>query len=225
MALQNRVTPFGEIVADPARGLFMGNRGGRIHDPETRRLTARRWASRRWICCVCSFKGRRRQVMGAGYTELFFLDEVTALAAGHRPCFECRRADAEAFARCWSKAQGSKTAPKADAMDLVLHEERLRGMAGHRPRLSAAALADLPDGAMVAAAPTASPAQSIAYALRGASALAWRPGGYGEAVPRKTLSDAVLLTPPAICAVLAAGYRPRWHGSVSSSEIDRSDKN
>ncbi len=91
MPLQNRVLPDGQIVAHSARGAFMGNRGGRFHDPETRTLTTRRWASRQWIICVLDFKHRHREVMGHGYTELFFLDEVTALAAGHRPCFECRR--------------------------------------------------------------------------------------------------------------------------------------
>ena len=94
--LQNRVDPFGELQAVDARGSLMGNRGGRIHR-EDKTLSARRWASRRWIACVCEFKGRHREVFGAGYTELFFFDEPTALAAGHRPCFECRRPEAEAF--------------------------------------------------------------------------------------------------------------------------------
>jgi hypothetical protein len=97
MPLPNRVWPDGKLMAHPARGLLMGNRGGQIHDPQTRTIR-RQQASRRWICCVPSFKGRRREVMRAGYTELFFLDEVTALAAGHRPCFECRRAEAQAYA-------------------------------------------------------------------------------------------------------------------------------
>jgi hypothetical protein len=97
MPLQNRVDPFGELFASPARGTLMGNRGGRIHD-ERRQLSARRWASKQWICCKLAFNGRHRDVWGDGYTELFFLDEVTAFAAGHRPCFECRRKDAERFA-------------------------------------------------------------------------------------------------------------------------------
>src|SRR5262245_40798045 len=81
--LQNRVSPFGELCAFCARGLFMGNRGGRFHT-EAKTLRSRRWASRQWICCVLDFKGRRRDVWGRFYTELFFLDEPTALAAGHR---------------------------------------------------------------------------------------------------------------------------------------------
>ena len=114
MPLQNRVSPFGELFATPARGLLMGNRGGRIHD-DKRQLASRRWASRQWICCVLDFKNRQRKVFGAGYSELFFLDEVTALAAGHRPCFECRRRDAIAFAEYWSKPR-----PSAPQMDAVL---------------------------------------------------------------------------------------------------------
>src|SRR3981081_2196830 len=97
MPLQNRVTPAGEIVATPHRGMFTGNRGI-IHDPATRTLLARRWANKAWLTCVCEFKGRRREVMGGrNWTELFFLDEATAFAAGHRPCFFCRRDDANRF--------------------------------------------------------------------------------------------------------------------------------
>ena len=121
MTLQNRVTPFGDIIATPARGLFMGNRGGRIHDA-ARRLGRRRWASTQWICCRLHFKDRHRSVWAESYTELFFLDEPTALAAGHRPCFECRRADAMAFAAAWARG-GAR--PKAADMDRVLHRERL----------------------------------------------------------------------------------------------------
>jgi hypothetical protein len=99
MPLQNRVSPFGAIERHPARGLMMGNRGGCLHDAATRALNGRRWASKRWIACVTQFRGRRRPIMAANrYTELFFLDEVTALAAGHRPCFECRSADARSYA-------------------------------------------------------------------------------------------------------------------------------
>src|SRR6185295_16764435 len=116
MPLQNRVSPFGELVVSHARGTLMGNRGGRLHD-DKRRLTRRRWVSRQWICCVLEFKGRRRNVWGRYYTELFFLDEVTALAAGHRPCFECRRKDAERFALLFS---GKKQRATAVSMDKIL---------------------------------------------------------------------------------------------------------
>src|SRR5579862_8165650 len=132
MPLQNRVTPFGELVAVPARGTLFGNRGGRFHT-DAKTLTARRWASRQWICCVLDFKGRRRDVWGRFYTELFFLDEATALAAGHRPCFECRRKDAQAFAEAWRVATGAADPPSADEMDWVLHDQRCSGRSSDGP--------------------------------------------------------------------------------------------
>src|SRR5271167_1181290 len=119
--LQNRVDPFGDFHATVARGTVMGNRGGRLHRDD-RTLGTRRWTSKRWIVCRCEFRGRRRDVWGNGYTELFFLDESTALAAGHRPCFECRRDAAKAFLAAFP---GAPT--HADAMDEVLHGERLIG--------------------------------------------------------------------------------------------------
>ncbi len=103
---KNRVSPFGEIVATAHRGRFTGNRGI-IHDPATRTLLNRRWSSKAWITCVCEFCGRRRKVMGGrSWTELFFLDEATSFAAGHRPCFYCRRAEAEAFRNAWANGNG-----------------------------------------------------------------------------------------------------------------------
>ena len=120
MPLQNRVDPFGEYLPIRALGLFMGNRGGRIHTGE-RTLARRRWSSRQWICCVLDFKARHRSVWRDGYTELFFLDEVTALAAGHRPCFECRRRDATAFAECWRRGLRLPARPRAAQMDERLH--------------------------------------------------------------------------------------------------------
>ena len=146
MPLQNRVNPFGELFASPARGSLFGNRGGRFHT-DAKTLTARRWASRQWICCVLDFKDRRRNVWGRFYTELFFLDEPTALAAGHRPCFECRRKDAETFAEAWRKAKRLRARPYADAMDTVLHDERLDG---RTKRLHRREIDTLPDGAFIA---------------------------------------------------------------------------
>jgi hypothetical protein len=133
MPLQNRVSPFGELCAYSDRGLFMGNRGGRFHI-DAKMLMRRRWASKQWICCVLDFKGRRRDVWGRSYTELFFLDEPTAFAAGHRPCFECRRKDAEAFAEKWCEARQLRSPPYAAEMDNVLHAKRLRGRAKHLHR-------------------------------------------------------------------------------------------
>src|SRR5207248_3544372 len=123
MPRQNRVTPFGDIIATPDRGTFMGNRGV-LHDAEGR--IKRAWQLKRWIVCVLDFKGRKRRVMTPGrYTELFFLDEATALAAGHRPCFACRWPDARAFAIAWACAFALSPPPRADAMDGRLHAERL----------------------------------------------------------------------------------------------------
>src|SRR6202035_5009722 len=124
MPLQNRVTPTGEIIATPHRGLFTGNRGI-IHDPETKSLLTRRWASQAWLTCVCEFRGRRREVMGGrSWTELFFLDEATALAAGHRPCFFCRRDDANRFRVAWEEGNGVARVLARD-IDAVPHRERL----------------------------------------------------------------------------------------------------
>src|SRR5689334_15481369 len=124
MALQNRVTPFGEIVDIPQRGMMTGNRGI-IHDPATRTLLKRRWTSKAWLVCLCDFGDRRRDVMGGrSWTELFFLDEAVALAAGHRPCFFCRREAALAFSAAWADARGSRL-PTAGEIDRVLHGERI----------------------------------------------------------------------------------------------------
>src|SRR3954451_5887409 len=106
MSLMNRVTPQGELIAVAARGLMFGNRGGRFHRAD-RQLRDRRGVSWRWICCRLVFRGRHRTVWGTGSTELFFLDEVTALAAGLRPCFECRRGDAISFVAAWGAAFGA----------------------------------------------------------------------------------------------------------------------
>ncbi|HTF02133.1 MAG TPA: hypothetical protein VK621_26320, partial [Bradyrhizobium sp.] len=126
MPLQNRVTPTGDIIATPHRGLFTGNRGI-IHDPTTKTLLTRRWASQAWLTCVCEFRGRRREVMGArSWTELFFLDEATALAAGHRPCFFCRCDDANRFRAAWEQGNGVTDVRLKD-IDAVLHGERLDG--------------------------------------------------------------------------------------------------
>ncbi|HYS48095.1 MAG TPA: hypothetical protein VEM36_04875 [Xanthobacteraceae bacterium] len=204
MPLQNRVDPFGELRAVPARGMFMGNRGGRIHRDD-RTLTRRRWTSPAWICCRLAFKARHRMVWGKSYTELFFLDEPTALSAGHRPCFECRRADARAFAAAWARARHLRSAPRAHEMDLVLHAERLDGRTKRRHR---GALDDLPDGTMIALS------GERAFAVRGDRLLPWTPDGYGGPQPRPRKILVEVLTPPAIVAALAAGYRPQWHPSA-----------
>jgi hypothetical protein len=145
-----------------------------------------------------------RRVWGRFYTELFFLDEPTALAAGHRPCFECRRKDALAFAEKWREAQSLDSRPRAGEMDEVLHGERLNGRAKRRHPL---VIDTLPDCAFVAL-------EGKAFAVKGDALLRWTPQGYGagKARPRAVAVD--VLTPPAILAVLSAGYEPRWHPSA-----------
>jgi len=204
MPLQNRVSPFGELLTSPARGLLFGNRGGRIHT-DFKTLTARRWVSRRWICCVLEFKRRQRDVWGRFYTELFFLDEPTALAAGHRPCFECRRKDAEAFAETWRKAHRLRARPSADAMDAVLHDERLRG---REKRLHRRGIDALPDGAFVTLG-------DEAFVVRGKALLCWTQNGYDDRKRRPRGDIVDVLTPPAILAILSAGYQPYWHPTAS----------
>ncbi len=200
MPLQNRVTPFGDIIAVSARGLFTGNRGI-IHDPATRSLTKRRWTTRAWIICRCDYKGIRRPVMAQrSWTELFFLDEATALAAGHRPCFLCRREEARAFREKWSAGNGGAL-PKAQDIDLRLHAERLEH-SGKRLHPLKGPLAALPDGTMVASG-------AAAYLVRGGRTLLWQPDGYRRADPPGPLDG--LLTPPSTLAALAAGYRPVLH--------------
>lgn len=200
MPLQNRVSPFGNLFASPARGLLMGNRGGRLHD-DKRKLGARRWASRQWICCRLEFNDRQRTVWGEGYSELFFLDEVMAFAAGHRPCFECRRRDAENFATLFPNKKQRATAA---AMDEVLHGERL---AGKDKRMHRRSIDELPDGTMVAMG-------GDAFAVRDQRLLHWTPTGYAGARTRPRGGQVDLLTPPSILAVLSHGYAPLWHPSA-----------
>lgn len=200
MPLQNRVTPFGELISTSARGTLMGNRGGKFH-AANRTLTRRRWASRQWICCVLEFKNRQRDVWGRYYTELFFLDEVTAFAAGHRPCFECRRRDAELFAQLFS---GKKARASASAMDRALHDQRLDGKAKRTHRRT---IDGLPDGAMVAL-------DEEVFAIRGSHLLRWTPSGYAASRARPRGMQVEVFTPPSILSVLARGYLPLWHPSA-----------
>jgi hypothetical protein len=199
--LQNRVDPFGEFHAVADRGALMGNRGGQLHRDD-RSLSARRWTSRRWIICLCEFKGRRREVWGKGYTHLFFLDEPTALAAGHRPCFECRRPAAKAFLAAFPGAPRG-----ADAMDEALDRERRDKKAR---RLWRARLGDLPDGAMIAR-------DGRAHALRAGALLPWSFGGYGAPAALDPDAAADVLTPPSTVAALARGYRPLWAEALRPS--------
>jgi hypothetical protein len=206
MPLQNRVTPTGDIIATPHRGLFTGNRGI-IHDPATKTLLKKRWSSPAWITCVCEFRGWRRLVMGRrSWTELFFLDEATALAAGHRPCFFCRRDDANRFRAAWEKGNGV-TDVRAREMDSVLHRERLDRS---RKRLHPLPmpLKQLPDGAMVQAG-------EESFLILQGRALQWSMGGYQKADGK--IDDAMLLTPPSTLRAIGAGYRPVLHPSAGAT--------
>ncbi|KRE09785.1 hypothetical protein ASE63_04485 [Bosea sp. Root381] len=207
MSLPNRIAPDGSLFADPARGLLFGNRGGRFHDPEARTLPQRTYASRQWLCCVLAFKGRRRQVWGQGYTELFFCDEVTALAAGHRPCMECRRADALAYRAALMLGTGLLVPPSFPEIDRILDTER---RLGRRKRVHEMPANILPDGAMIIDG-------ARWLAIRGGSALVWNPAGYGARRPRPT-GIVPVLTPPASLAALAHGFRPLWHPSAQPSD-------
>jgi hypothetical protein len=197
MPLQNRVTPWGELVAVEARGLLMGNRGC-LHDGDRR--IVRYAQGKRWIACVTSFKGRRRTVMSPGsYTELFFLDEAVALAAGHRPCAECRRPDYLLFQAAWTRAALGDTS--ADAMDHQLHTERLTSPRTHRTYDHE--LATLPDATFVAI-------DGSAWLIRDATLHAWTPAGYTE---RRPIGPRIVkvITPRSLVEVFRAGYRPLIH--------------
>jgi hypothetical protein len=178
----------------------MGNRGV-VHD-EARRIV-RPWQVRRWIACRTEYRGRRRALMQPRrYTELFFLDEAAAFAAGHRPCAECRNADYRRFRALWERVRGAPA--NAEAMDRVLHAERADG---RRKRTYRAPLAALPDGAYVA--------------LDGAAWLVWRDElhewtdrGYARRRLRAAAPEVEVLTPPSVVALLAAGYPVAVHPSA-----------
>ena len=211
MPLQNRVTPQGEIVAVPARGTFLGNRGGCFHD-DRQQLRTTHWKSRAWITCLLRFKNRRRALMQPGlYTELFFLDEVTALAAGHRPCFECRRADAKDFFSAWERSGRAPDIPRAPDMDLVLHGERVDDL--KRKRTHTAPLDALPCGTMVLL-------DGTAYALADGRLLAWSHEGYTGVAPHVGNAELTVLTPPTTVEILKAGYQPHIHGSAEGLAPD-----
>jgi hypothetical protein len=194
MPYQNRVTPFGEIIATAERGTLFGNRGI-LHDAE-RRLGRRRWTTKAWLACQLAFKGRRRMIMAPHrYTELFFHDEATAFAAGHRPCGECRRADYAAFTAAWRQGNGRDAG--IDEIDAALHAERL---GPHRTKRTFHALVgDLPDGVFVEL-------YGEAWLLWQHRLWRWTPGGYGASHPAD--GGAEVLTPRSTVAAFRAGYRP-----------------
>jgi hypothetical protein len=199
VTLQNRVTPLGDLVAEPGRGLVYGNRGC-LHDAGG--TIRRRFASRRWIACRLSFRGwHRTPLLQPGrFTELFFLDEATAFAAGHRPCALCRREDYRAFGALWQELHPRQQG--ADAIDEQLHAERLDPATRER-RLHRSSYAELPDGAFVVHGGTPK-------LVRGGGLYTWSTGGYGAVAPRPATGEAVVITPPSLLTVLARG----WAGAV-----------
>ena len=218
MPLQNRVAPDGSLHAVPERGTMLGNRGGKFHrDDKT--LGKRRWASEHWICCELHYKGMHHDAMGKGYTSLFFLDEVTALAAGHRPCFFCRRSEAKAFL-------GDE---RVAVFDKRLHAERTtltprciaEGDASkgkqqtHASRRAARAPLHegYPEGTMFES-------DGAFFAKRGNMFLRWSFGGYTEALAVNPAMRLNVLTAPSIIAILARGFQPRWHPSALQWEQD-----
>ncbi|HZZ01169.1 MAG TPA: hypothetical protein VFE36_16525 [Candidatus Baltobacteraceae bacterium] len=200
MPLCNRVTPFGEIAALPGRGTLTGNRG--ILIDEQRRIV-HQWQTKRWIACRLSYKGIRRKVMQPhAWTELFFLDEAAAFSAGHRPCAECRRDDYRRFRDLWERQVASPAS--ADAMDAVLHRERVDGRKKCTYRDEAASL---PDGTYVTI-------DGAAWLILGTNVYAWSDGGYTSRRARPS-GEIDVLTPRSIVTVLRAGYRPAIHPSAS----------
>jgi hypothetical protein len=206
--LQNRVTPTGAIVADPSRGLMMGNRGC-LHG-QGRTLGVTRWRSKLWICCVLEWQGVRRDVMPPGrWTALFFTDEATALAAGHRPCAYCRRGDYVDFGEAWRAAQRLDRRPWAAEMDVILHRERVDRV--RRQLTHTMPAAGVPDGVMVRV--DGEPGLLVGGRIR-----PWSFQGYGR--PRPAPSGPVeVLTPPSIVAAIAAGYRPLVHPTALNGKV------
>src|SRR6266404_3358271 len=212
MALQNRVTPFGEIVATEARGSLMGNRGC-LHD-DRRQLGRRRWTTKAWVACLLAFKDRppRRLMQPGHYAELFFLDEATALSAGHRPCAQCRYAAYRRFAEAWA-AGANRTGERVSAaeMDRAIHAERVDGARGSRT--FAASLADLPDGTMIAM-------DGTAYLKQADALRPWSLSGYGPPLGAPVSEASVtVLTPRPIVEAIRAGYRTDVHATAHATAL------
>jgi len=204
MPLQNRVNPFGDIFRTHARGTMMGNRGGALHNSD--REIVRNYKSRRWITCVLQFRGRYRKIMSEGrYTELFFLDEATSFAAGHRPCAECRRERYNAFRDAWWRLSKQASPPFADEMDFELHPSRIdRG----KKITYEATLRSLPNGCFVRV-------DGRPHLVWRGALLLWTPEGYASKV-RSQDSVVTVLTPKPIVGCFREGYVPEIHASWQS---------
>ena len=210
MPRQNRVTPFGTIIATSERGTFMGNRG-RLHDEQGR--IRRDWQVKRWLLCVLEFRGRKRVVMAPDrYTELFFLDEATGLAAGHRPCAECRHGRYVAFRDAWTSGNAELVGAErvtADMLDARLDADRL-GPDRLKPTFRSS-LGELPDGVFVV---NPGDREGACLLWRG-KFLAWSPGGYARYQGRSRGDDVQVVTPFSTVAAIRAGYVPEVHPTAS----------
>jgi len=217
MPLQNRVTPTGAIIADPARGLFMGNRGI-LHDDQGQ-LGRARWGHKHWIICALEFRGRRRRVMEPRrYTELFFLDEAVALAAGHRPCAECRRGRYQAFLAGWANGTGRAGAtPKAADLDAMLHAARVDSRSRCQVTWEAR-LPDLPDGTFIRLGDD----DDVPWLVLDNALLGWSPAGYRGTMNRPRAESVTVLTPRPAVAALAGGYVPELHPTAARRTVDGS---
>jgi hypothetical protein len=200
MPLQNRVDPFGDLISTAARGTMMGNRGGALHNAD--REIVRGYTSRRWIACVLKFRDRHRLVMSPNrYTELFFLDEAVAFAAGHRPCAECRRERYNTFRGAWARDKQQDRLPSADEMDVDLHSARI----DKRKKVTyEAPLRSLPDGCFVRI-------EGGAHLVLGDALLFWTPEGYSKRDAHPKNSLVTVLTPKPIVGCFRQGYRPEIH--------------
>ena len=214
MTKQNRVTPFGDIVAVPARGLFMGNRGI-LHNEKQE--VERPFRLKAWIICKLDFKGRRRAIMSPGrYTELFFLDEATALAAGHRPCYECQRDRSLAFRAAWVAGNPQHVDipnPKISVIDNILHAERMTKswfIKDRRKKTYDAAIDALPNGTFIAQNETP-------LLVWNDSLYPWTPAGYGSPQTRPESGSVTVLTPPSTVAALTHGYVPILHPTIKNT--------
>jgi hypothetical protein len=199
--LQNRVDPFGNIIKTSARGAWMGNRGI-LHDEHQNVL--RPFKLKAWITCVLQFRGRKREVMAPNrYTELFFMDEVTAFSAGHRPCFECRRADYNSFKDYWLKGNpgyGFNEKTSINEIDKILHSER-RNRDGSKVTYEDR-LADLPDGTFVVYS-------EKPYLLAKGQLHEWSAGGYVANIDLPEVEMIAVLTPKSTVNAFRAGYVPQ----------------
>ena len=213
MPRQNRVTPFSAIVATSARGMLTGNRGC-LHDDHQH--IRRHSQGTRWIVCLLEFKGRKRNLMTPGhYTELFFLDEATALAAGHRPCAECQRERFTCFRDLWALANpelAGTPRPAATVLDLALHQERMATI--DNGTRSCTSIESMPDGVFV------TDDEQDAYLVLSEQLLRWSPAGYER--PIATLHYPLrVVTPASIVRTLAAGYPTGIHASAFAA-LDQS---